>query len=114
MKDTLKLTPWGAPYIHGADHEVCVEFPSDGQLFFVVVRESHGEVELLTISSAHSSTEANPEGVEFTLDITLLDTPLALGRRLAEMDETTAGRVREILDTPLEDILSTTALLSDI
>lgn len=97
-----------------ADHEVHIEFPGDGQLFSLVVRESHGELELLTISSAHSSTEANPEGVDFTLDIPLLDATPALGRRLAAMDEQTAERVREILDMPLADIVSTTALLSDI
>lgn len=113
MQHTNTISPAGSTLL-AADHEVHIECSGDRQLFIVVVRESHGELELLTVSGAHSSTEANPEGVEFTLDIALLDATPELGRRLAAMDEQTAERVREILDMPLADIVSTTALLSDM
>lgn len=115
MKNIIQGKTGRTTFLHGADHEVPLEFTSDGQLFLTVVRESHGELELVSISGAHSDTESNPEGVEFVLDMgTVEDHPTALARALAAMDETTAERVRYIIDMPLDELTANTMLLSDI
>lgn len=113
MKDNAaRIKPAGTTLLT-ADHEVELEFPGDYQLFFLVIRESHGELELLTISGAHSSTEENPEGVDFTIDMQMveLDSGL-LSSQLAEMDEETADRVRYTLGMSLDDLMRGTMLLS--
>jgi hypothetical protein len=115
MKDSIKSKTGRTTVHHGADHEIPLEFLGDGQLFFTVVRESHGELELLSISGAHSSTETNPEGIEFVLEVATVEgSPLELDRVLSAMDETTAERVRRILSMPLDELTANTMLLSDI
>ena len=113
ITEAIKVNTGKPTFIHGVDYEIAIEWPNDGQLFFAVVRESHGELELMTIVGAHSSTEANPEGIVFTLGLWEVEgRPAELARLLSTMDETTAERVREILEMSCKDLTANTELLS--